>query len=441
MKWHPSLTLFSLRERGIAFPVIHENGPSYGGSPNGTHEFLQESPRFVPWRWHQDEAREVHRVERYLRYPSIGTTHSIRKSIVGAHVSVSHMARTVAVVILNWNGWRDTLECLESLYQATYDAIRVVLVDNGSSDESIVRFTEYCSGAVEVESRIVASRASVRPTRLVELTRSGAEALSSSQGTSFGPLSRNDLVLIKNERNYGFAKGCNIGTRFSLSVLDADYVLLLNNDTVVAPDFLDEMVRVGDSDEMIGILGPKILYYDYGGRNDVIWFAGGVIKPWRDVVLHHVGTGEIDKGQFDSGGETEWCSGAAMLIKKKLAKTALLNTAYKFGMEDVEYCLKARKRGYRVVYVPSAKVWHKSGVSRRKLGRRIARDITGHFRLIRENFSSAVYLYHVLLFFAIVLPRWAVTYFAEGCDGKTMREFLRDMRQFFVYMTRGCPKE
>jgi len=110
-------------------------------------------------------------------------------------------------------------------------------------------------------------------------------------------------------------------------------------------------------------------------------------------------------------------------------------------MEDVEYCLKARKRGYRVVYVPSAKVWHKSGVSRRKLGSRIGRDITGYFRLIRENFSSAVYLYHVLLFLAIVLPRWMATYFAEGCDRKTMREFLEEIRQFFVYGNRGGPEE
>ena len=351
------------------------------------------------------------------------------------------MARSVAIIILNWNGWKDTLQCLQSIYRTTYDAFRVVLVDNGSSDESIAKFREYCRGEVEIGPLVISSGTQARQRHLLEITRSNAETSSDSIKTAVGSLSRDDLVLIMNESNYGFSKGCNIGMRFSLSVLDVDYILLLNNDTIVASDFLDELVKVGDSDKRIGILGPKILYYDYRGRNDVIWFAGGVIKPWREQFFCHVGVEEIDVGQFDSGGDTEWFSGAAMLIKKELAKTALLNPVYKFGMEDVEYCLKARKLGYRVVYVPSAKIWHKVSVSWRKLGRRVGRDITSHFYLIRENSSSVVYMWHILLFFAIQLPKWAVIYYAEGGDKKTMRAFLEDMRRFSVYMIRGSVSE
>jgi len=347
------------------------------------------------------------------------------------------MAQRVAIVILNWNGWKDTLQCLQSIYRITYDAFRVVLVDNGSSDESIAKFREYCRGGVEIRSSVISSGTQARQRHLLEITRNNAEVSSGSIKTAAGSLSKDDLVLITNERNYGFSEGCNIGMRFSLSVLDVDYILLLNNDTTVASDFLDELVKVGDSDKRIGILGPKILYYDYCGRNDVIWFAGGVIEPWREKFFSHIGNGETDTGQFDSGGDTEWSSGAAILIKKELVKTALLNPVYKFGMEDVEYCLKARKLGYRVVYVPSAKIWHKSGVSWRKLGRRVGRDITSHFYLIRENSSSVVYLWHVILFFAILLPKWAVIYYGEGGDKKTMRAFLEDMRRLLGYMIRS----
>jgi hypothetical protein len=351
------------------------------------------------------------------------------------------MERRVAIVILNWNGWKDTIECLESVFQVSYDAFNVVLVDNGSSDDSLLKMREYCKGGIEIDSRLVARGKCARPRRLVELSRRQAETESLSPDISIASLSRNDLVLIRNERNYGFAEGCNIGMRFSLSVLDVDYILLLNNDTVVSSDFLQPMVRLGDSDERIGILGPKMLYYDHNGRNDVILYAGGVINPWREMIGYHSGSGEIDRGQFDSGGETGWCSGAAMLIKKDLVKTALLNTAYEFGLEDIEYCMNARKLGYKVVYVPSAKVWHKVSVSWKKLGRRVGRDIPRYFYFIRENFSSVVYLWHVLLFFAIQLPKWAVIYYAEGGDKKTMRAFLEDMRRLFGYMIRGSVNE
>ena len=347
------------------------------------------------------------------------------------------MAQRVAIVILNWNGWKDTLQCLQSIYQITYDSFRVVLVDNGSSDESIAKFREYCRGSVEIGSPVISSGIQARQRRLLEITKDDAEAGSGSIKTAARSLSKDDLVLIANERNYGFSEGCNIGMRFSLSILDVDYLLLLNNDTTVASDFLVELVKVGESDKRIGIVGPKIYYYDFCGRNDVIWFAGGVIEPWREKFFSHVGGAEIDTGQFDSGGDTEWYSGAAILIKKELAETALLNPVYRFGMEDVEYCLKARKLGYRVVYVPSAKIWHKGGVSWRKLGRRVGRDVTSHFYLIRENSTSVVYLWHVLLFFAIVLPKWVVIYYAEGGDKKTMRRFLEDMKRLFGYIFRG----
>ena len=347
------------------------------------------------------------------------------------------MAPKVAIVILNWNGWKDTIECLDSVYRISYDPFFVIVIDNGSSDESVLKLTEYCRGGMALRNGVAGSGGDVRPSRLVELERSAAEAGNVPPNVVISPASEMGLVLILNERNYGFAEGCNIGIRFALSVLDSDYILLLNNDTVVDKDLLREMVRVGESDERVGIMGPKIYYYDLDGRRDVIWSAGGRISPWRELILFNVGIGEVDKGQYDVGGETDWCTGAALLLKKELAKMETLNPAYLFGIEDVEYCLNARRRGYRVVYVPSAKVWHKVGVSWRKLNKRIGRDISRHFYFIRENFSSAVYAYHMVLFFAVVLPRWAVTYWSEGSDEKTLLAFVNDMKRLFKYIVSG----
>jgi len=347
------------------------------------------------------------------------------------------MPRKVAIVILNWNGWEDTVECLDSVYQISYDPFFVIVVDNGSSDDSVLKLREYCSGDMVVQTGISPSDRAVRPSHLVELERSAAEAGNVSPNAVIGSASERSLVLILNERNYGFAEGCNMGIRFALSVLDPDYILLLNNDTVVDKNLLREMIRLGESDERVGIMGPKIYYYDFNGRRDVILYAGGRIEPWREIVFTHVGAGEIDTGQYDLVCETEWCSGAAFLLKTKLAKAALLNPVYQFGIEDVEYCLDARKRGYKVVYVPSAKVWHKVSVSWKKFGKRIRRDISRYLYFIRENFSGTVYAYHLILFFAIVLPRWTVIYWSEGGDKRVLRAFLNEMKQVFRYLTRG----
>ena len=350
------------------------------------------------------------------------------------------MEPKVAVVILNWNGWRDTIECLESLFQVSYESMFVIVVDNGSTDDSVRRLKEYCQGGTEIQSSILRLVGGTQPVSMVEYPREDAVrvSLKNSRGIDVPP--KRMITLIRNERNYGFAEGCNIGMRYALAAVDPEYILLLNNDTVVDPLFLSELVKVGESDYKIGIIGPKIFFYDFNGRNDIIWYAGGRINVWNELVFRQVGNCEEDRGQYESTTETEWCTGAAFLLKSELAKKSLLNPVYPFGTEDLEYCIKMRKSGYKVVYVPSARVWHKVGVSRAKLGKRIGRDIAGYLYFVRQNFSDTVYAYHVLLFFSVVLPRWAFTYALERGDRKTWRAFLRGMEHLLKTMVGGSRK-
>ena len=341
------------------------------------------------------------------------------------------MEPRVIIVILNWNGWRDTIECLASLGRMTYLNYWVVVVDNGSTDDSVAKIRGYCDGKIPVESSMF-SGPTPEPISILEYTRE--EALGGGgreESVERLPSSRR-IVLVQNGRNYGFAEGNNVGITYSLGALNPDYVMLLNNDTVVHTDFLNELVVVGESDQKIGVLGPKVLYYNFSGRADVIWYAGGRIVPWREFLFSHVGDRERDYGQFDSVRETEWCSGAAMLIRRNLVERSLLSTSYTFGYEDVEYCLNAARFGMRVVYVYKSKAWHKVGVSRHMDGMGGTRNISEYFRFVRNNFSSPVYVYHAFAFSFVALPKWLLMFFALRGDRKALRSFVGEIRRLLA---------
>ena len=168
------------------------------------------------------------------------------------------MNPNVSIIILNWNGWKDTIECLESLYQINYPYFNVILLDNGSEDNSIERIKEYTEGNFHVESEFFKYSKENKPVKIFEYTEEEIKSLEGIENEFYSISSNKKLILIKNNKNYGFAEGNNIGMRFILNNLNSDYVLLLNNDTVVDTDFLDELVKVAESEEKIGIVGPKV---------------------------------------------------------------------------------------------------------------------------------------------------------------------------------------
>ena len=265
----------------------------------------------------------------------------------------------VAIIILNWNGWKDTIECLESLYQITYPNYDVIVVDNGSKDESIEKIKEYVEGKIKVESKFFEYDPSNKPIRIIEYTREEAEAGGGKEEEIANLPSDRKLTLIKNEKNYGFAEGNNIGMRYALKALNPNYVLLLNNDTVVDKEFLGELVKVGEEDEMVGFAGPKIYYYDFNGRRDVINFAGGKLSMWKGQSCH-IGYNKIDKGEYDRTREVDYLEGSCFLIKNKVVNhIGMLDVQYFLYWEETDFCARAHKVGYNIVYVPKAKIWHK----------------------------------------------------------------------------------
>jgi GT2 family glycosyltransferase len=218
--------------------------------------------------------------------------------------------RCVMVIVLNWNGLTDTLDCLTSLREVDYPAYEIVVVDNGSSDGSVP----------VIHERFPA------------------------------------VTVLENEANLGFTGGNNVGLRYAL-MQGADHALLLNNDTLVAPDFLRLLVDGVEADPLVGIAGPTIYYHE---QSDVIWSAGGAID-WHRGSTRMVGLDERDNGQFGTKPRrVDFVSGCCMLVQRAvLEQVGLLDERFFAYYEETEWCVRAKREGVEIVHVPDAKVWHK----------------------------------------------------------------------------------
>ena len=215
----------------------------------------------------------------------------------------------VAIIVLCWNGVSDTLECLRSLRGVDYPDLRVIVVDNGSTDDT---FDAVSDQFPEVE-------------------------------------------LIQTGENLGFAGGNNVGILHAIET-GADAVLLLNNDTVVDANFLRPLVDTLYQSEAIGATNPTIYYYD---EPKVIWAAGGRLD-WITGVAYQRHLNEVDLGQLKEPEEIDYGVGTALLIKREaIEATGLLDPNFYLYYEETDWCCRARDAGYSTVLVPSSKIWHK----------------------------------------------------------------------------------
>lgn len=309
----------------------------------------------------------------------------------------------VSIVILNWNGWRDTIECLESTYQIAYPNYEIIVVDNGSSDKSLQNIRDYANGTLEVTSPFFNYDPLSKPIAIAEYTKEEVESSTHLAGQF--PSTKKQLTIIKNDRNYGYAEGNNIGIRTALA-RGSTYVLLLNNDVVVDPAFLTELVLAAERDERIGFIGPKVYFYDYFGRTDVIHFAGGALSLGT-ASARLLGYKQIERGQFDELQFVDFISGVCLLARKEtVLKTGFLRADYFAYWEDVEWCLRGAKFGYKSVYTPKARIWHKVGASKKEKSSSayyyFARNLLW---LVKEYADGAQLVFFIIFFLTIRI--WA----------------------------------
>jgi GT2 family glycosyltransferase len=216
----------------------------------------------------------------------------------------------VSIIIVNYNGRKFLEECLNSVLLTRYPNFEIIFVDNGSTDGSV----EYILRLAQNDSRI---------------------------------------KLIQNSTNLGFAEGNNSGIRHARG----EYIVLLNNDTVVDPNWIAELVKAMEKDQDVAVAQAKLLSY-YNHR--VIDSAGGIIDRWGFSIDR--GMEEVDEGQYDNNQEIFFACFAASIVRKKVFReVGLLDTRFFAMFEDVDFCWRVRLRGYRAMLVPSAVVYHKRG--------------------------------------------------------------------------------
>lgn len=218
----------------------------------------------------------------------------------------------VAIIVLNWNGWRDTASCIDSLSTLDYPNAVVIVVDNGSTDDSVDRIRKHPG----------------------------------------------KFVLLETGANLGFAGGNNVGIRYALD-LGVDYVWLLNNDTTVEPQTLSAMVSVGESDHQVGVVGSVLYYMDEPDKIQA-WGGGSVNQLFGiSRLLVHSPTDEQ---------RLHFISGASMMLRRTAVEdVGMLDDRFFMYWEDTDLSFRLRKAGWKIQVAPSARVWHKSAGS---LGRR-----------------------------------------------------------------------
>ena len=267
---------------------------------------------------------------------------------------------SVALVVLNWNSWSNTVECLESLQRLTYPDCRILVVDNGSTDDSVRKIKSWAQGEIQVESDFFEYDPGTKPVQVVEYDRATAEVGGTPEvEAGIERLSaRQCLVLVHCMENLGIAGGYNVGIRYALS-RDFDYVWVMNNDVVVASECIELCVSGFEGHEEAGAIGAKILDYHNPQR---ISHISGKLALWLGRAALS-GQGETDSASSSGIRRTDFVSGCALLIAQSaFEQLGLFDEGCFIIHEDLDWSCRLRDHpSYSAFINLDARVWHKEG--------------------------------------------------------------------------------
>ena len=276
------------------------------------------------------------------------------------------MKNKVYILILNYNGYEDTIAALESIVNSDYSNYQVVVVDNDSTDRSMEYLLNWARGSYSTVSDDThplnkLCNKNIQKPISYEYYENGNLADQKSCSNNSYPY---PIVFIQSGKNLGFAGGNNIGLKYILKENDFEYVWLLNPDTLITPNTLSTLVDYVDGlEKNIGIIGTALLYYD---KPDTLQALGGSFNPLFCTGKHiygHRTYASIDKRAFDIS-QIDMIIGASMLMRKNvLNEVGLLSEEYFLYYEEIDYALRAKKYGFGLSLCTDAIVYHKEGSS------------------------------------------------------------------------------
>lgn len=329
----------------------------------------------------------------------------------------------VAIIVLNYNNESYTIDCLESLKSITYPNYKIFLVENGSEKKSVQALKFWLS-------------------TLPTSTFKGFE-------------------MLEVYPNVGFSGGNNVGIKKAFKD-GFEYIFLLNNDTAVEPDFLEPLVKVAQSDKTVGVVGPKIYFHPDMIKNDVpildgtteealghpkdllkqnihhtkkplfIWYAGGAFSWFSGS--KHLQYEEIDEHPHETATkEVEFVTGCAFLIRNDvIEKVGFMPEAYYLYYEDTDWSLAVRKAGYKLIYAPASKIYHKVSRTTKKLGNPML-----HYYHSRNALLLAKRQAPKPIFFMILAMSWytyakqVLKLFIKPSTRKESRMIMRGIEDFY----------
>lgn len=248
--------------------------------------------------------------------------------------------RSVNLFVLNWNGRDLTLDCLSSLEKIIYPNVKVYIIDNGSSDNSVTAIRNQFP----------------------------------------------DYEIIELPENYGFARGNNAG--FELVKQKADYTIFLNNDTIVDPNFVEPLINAMESNSTVKQSTPKIFYAD---NLDYIWFGGGKVSLWAGWI-RHLGIRQKDSMQFSFNRNVDYATGCCVCMRTvDFESIGMFDESFLMYGEDVDLSLRFRKQGGQILFVPESKIWHKvsSSIGTQFSIRKWKRKNIGKIKIVTKHVHPA----------------------------------------------------
>ena len=254
----------------------------------------------------------------------------------------------VYIVVLNWNGWRDTVACVESLMSLDHANYKIIICDNDSSDDSVKQLVAWYNKNKE---------------KFEYLQQADFQYLEGEEISNYKSQAEKGVYLLQTGSNLGYAGGNNIGLRFALQQADMEYSWILNNDTEIPAGALSPLVLRCEGDSSIAICGSRMVYFDDRDKQQGV---GGVFNKYLATTKHVEGGVNPNKVYCDKelSKKIDYVIGASMFItKNSLLEVGLLCEEYFLYYEELDYALRAKEKGYNLSVASTSIVYHKEGAT------------------------------------------------------------------------------